>query len=161
MLTGSGQKARSRLLHCTLGAHGHTRLPVWKAGANSFMSLQLNMVNPTSRLRVEAGASARNAVGVAGRGCWKKRRPLCNGADRDCNITPPRKRADFQRVVRDERTRRTFTGGNQQMNAEQSACASSGKANTWEQIDWPNVNARSAGCKRVSSRQLRKAAGAR
>jgi hypothetical protein len=112
MLTGSGQKARSRLFHCTHGTHGYSRLPVWHAGANSFVSLQLNITNPTFRLRVEAGASARNADGMAGRGCWKKQRPLCNGADRDCNIVPPCKQADFQRVVRDERTRRTFTGGN-------------------------------------------------
>ena len=81
-------------------------------GAKSSMSSQSNIANPTSRLRVEAGASARNADGMAGKGCWKKRRPLCNGADRDCNIVPPCKRADFQRVVRDERTRRTFMGGN-------------------------------------------------
>jgi hypothetical protein len=83
-----------------------------EAGAKSFVSWQPNIANPTSRLRVKAGASARNADGMAGRGCWKKRRPLCNGADRGCNMTPPCKRADFQRVVRDERTGRTFTGGN-------------------------------------------------
>ncbi len=112
MLTGSGQKARNRLFHCKHGTHGHSRLPVWYAGANSFVSLETNIVNPTFRLGCGAGASARNADGMAGRGCWKKRRPLCNGADRGCNITPPCKRADFQRVVRDEITRRTFTGGN-------------------------------------------------
>ncbi|SRR6266480_2812002 len=83
-----------------------------EAGADSFMSSQSNIANPTSRLRVKAGASARNADGVAGRGCWRKRRPFCNGTDRSCNITPPCKRADFQRVVRDERAGRTFTGGN-------------------------------------------------
>ena len=81
-------------------------------GAKSSMSSQSNIANPTSRLRVEAGVAARNAEEMAGKGCWKKRRPLCNGADRDCNIVLPCKRADFQRVVRDERTRRTFTGGN-------------------------------------------------
>jgi hypothetical protein len=112
MLSGSGQKARSWLLHRTYGAHGHKQLPVWKAGVNSFVSLQSNIVNPTFRLPVEAGASARNADGVAGRGYWKKPRPFCNGADRSCNITPPCKRADFQLVVRDERTGRTFVGGN-------------------------------------------------
>jgi len=112
MLIGSGQKARSRLFRCTFGTHGHSRLPVWTAGANSFVSLELNIINPTFRLRVKAGASARNADGMAGMGCWRKRRPFCNGADRDCNIVLPCKRADFQRVVRDERTRRTFTGGN-------------------------------------------------
>jgi hypothetical protein len=54
----------------------------------------------------------RHAVGEAGRGCWKKRMPLCNGADRDCNIIPLRKQADFQLVVVDERTYRIFVGGN-------------------------------------------------
>ena len=93
-------------------AHTDRRTAGVYAGANSFVSSQPNIVNPTFRLRVKAGASVRNADGMAGRGCWKKRRPLCNGADRGCNITPPCKRADFQRVVRDERTRRTFTGGN-------------------------------------------------
>jgi len=111
-LTGSGQKASSRLLHHRLGAHGQIRLPVCEAGTKSFVSSQRNRLNPTPRLGFEAGASARNADGVAGKGYWKKPRPLCNGADRSCNITPPCKRADFQLVVRDERTGRTFTGGN-------------------------------------------------
>jgi len=34
--------------------------------------------------------------------------PSRNGADRGCNITPPRKRADFQLVVTDEKASRTF-----------------------------------------------------
>jgi hypothetical protein len=112
MLIGSSQNRQcSRLSHRTRGTHGHSRLPVWKAGANSFVSFKPNIVNPTSRLGTEAGASARIADGVTGRGGWRKRRPLCNGADRGCNIIPPCKRADFQLVVRDERTIRTFTGG--------------------------------------------------
>jgi hypothetical protein len=113
MLTGSGQNRQcSRLFPRTLGAHGHSRLPVWKAGTDSFMSLKPNIVNPTFRPGCGAGAYVRNADGMAGRGDWKKRKPFCNGADRDCNIIPPCKRADFQLVVRDERTRRTFIGGN-------------------------------------------------
>jgi hypothetical protein len=64
-LTGSGQKARSWLLLRTQGARGQTQLPVCEAGVNSFVSLQPNMINPTFRLRVEAGASARNADGVS------------------------------------------------------------------------------------------------
>jgi hypothetical protein len=111
-LTGSSQKARSWLLQRTHGAHGQEQLPVWEAGVNSFVSSQLNIKNPTLRLPVEAGASARNADGVAGRGYRKKRMPLCNGVDRSCNITPPCKRADFRLVVRDERTGRIFVGGN-------------------------------------------------
>jgi len=83
-----------------------------EAGANSSMSWPPNIVNPTFRLPVEAGASARNAQGMAGSGCWRKQRPFCNGTDRDCNIVPPCKRADFQRVVRDETAGRTFTGEN-------------------------------------------------
>jgi hypothetical protein len=112
MLTGFGQKARSWLLQRTHGAHGPIQLPVLQAGVNSFVSLQSNIVNPALRLPVEAGASARNADGVTGRGYWRKPMPLCNGADRSCNITPPCKRADFQLVVRDERAGRTFAGGN-------------------------------------------------
>jgi len=83
-----------------------------EAGAKSFLSLQPNIVNPTFRLRVKAGASARKADGMAGRGCWRKRRPFCNGTDRSCKITPPCKRADFHLVVRDEKTGRTCAGGN-------------------------------------------------
>lgn len=94
------------------GAHGQKQAAGVEAGAKPFVSLQPNIVNPTSRLRVKAGASARNADGMAGRGCWRKRRPFCNGTDRSCNITPPCKRADFQRVVRDETAGRTFAGGN-------------------------------------------------
>lgn len=113
MLTGSSQNwQRSRLFPPKLGAHGHSRLLVWKAGAKSFVSLKPNIVNPASRLGSEAGASARNAVGMSGTGDWRKPMPFCNGADRGCNITPPCKRADFQLVVRDERTGRTFIGGN-------------------------------------------------
>ena len=43
MLTGSGQKARSRWFRCTHGTHGQSRLPVWKVEANSFVSLQPNI----------------------------------------------------------------------------------------------------------------------
>ena len=78
------------------------------------MSLHPKIVNPSSRPAVLrwAGEPARDADGVAGRGGRKKRMPFCNGVDRGCNIAPPRKRADFRLVTRDERTNRTFTGGN-------------------------------------------------
>ena len=73
-----------------------------------------------SRSREGAGVPVRDADGAAGRGCWRKQRPLCNGADRrgaergaelDA-ITPLRKQAHFQLVVRDERDGRTALGGN-------------------------------------------------
>lgn len=106
------KRQRSRRLRLTTEAHGHLRLPVYVAGANSFVSLQSNLVNPTFRPGSGAGAAARNADGMAGRGDWRKRTPFRNGADRSCNLTPPRKRADFQLVARDEKARGTFTGGN-------------------------------------------------
>jgi hypothetical protein len=80
-------------------------------GADSFVSSERNMVNPSSRL-TEAGVIARCAAGMPGRGCWKKQTPFSNRTDRSCNITSPCKRADFQRVTRDERTGKTFVGGN-------------------------------------------------
>lgn len=109
-LTGSSQKACSRLPHRDLG-HTNMMTAGVSTGTNSFVSSERNMVNPSSRLS-EAGGIARCAAGMPGRGCWKKRMPFCNGTDRSCNITPPCKRADFQPVMRDERTGRTFTGGN-------------------------------------------------
>jgi hypothetical protein len=45
------------------------------------------------------------------------------------------------------------------MNVEQSACASSGKRTHGNRLTGSNVNVRSAGCKRVSSRQHGKALG--
>lgn len=85
------------------------RLPVEKAGTNSFVSLDSNMVSLTPRLN-KAGRSARRAVGMAGIGCWRKRTPLGNRADRSNAL--PRKRAEFQRVIGNERTGKTFKGGN-------------------------------------------------
>ena len=109
-LTGSSQKARSRLPHADLG-HTNIMTAGAKTGTNSFVSSERNMVNPSSRL-VEAGVIARCAAGMPGRGCWKKPRPFYNGTDRSWNIAPPCKRADFQPVMRDEKTGKTFVGGN-------------------------------------------------
>ena len=36
------------------------------------------------------------------------------------------------------------------MNVAQAACAPSGQAPDWDQIDWTTLNARCGGCKRVS-----------
>ena len=110
MLTGSSQKACSRLPHLDLG---HTNITTAGAGtgANSFVSSERNVVIPSSRL-VEAGVIARCATGMPGMGCWKKRTSFCNETNRGCNIAPPCKRADFQSVMRDEKTGKTSVGGN-------------------------------------------------
>ena len=90
--------------------HADTTAAGGEAGTNSFVSLDSNMVSLTSRL-LKAGCSARSAVEVAGIGCWRKRTPLCNGVDRSQRALP-RKRADFQRVMGNERTGKTVKGGN-------------------------------------------------
>jgi hypothetical protein len=109
-LTGSSQKARSRLPHEDLG-HTNSMTAGVETGTNSFVSSERNRINPSSRL-VEAGVIARCAAGMPGRGCWKKRTSFCNETNRGCNIAPPCRRADFQPVMRDERTGKTFVGGN-------------------------------------------------
>jgi hypothetical protein len=70
-LTGSSQKARSRLPHGDLG-HTNSMTAGATTGTNSFVSSERNRINPSSRL-IEAGVIARCAAGVPGRGCWKKR----------------------------------------------------------------------------------------
>lgn len=89
--------------------HADTTAAGGEAGTNSFVSLNSNMVSLTPR-PFRAGCSARRAVGMAGRGCWRKRMPLGNRADR--SIASPRKRADFQRVIGNERAGKTIQGGN-------------------------------------------------
>lgn len=96
--------------------HTDTKTAGVLAGTNPLVSSTRNSVSPISRLRKEAGVPARAVVGVAGKGGWRKRRPVCNGSDRRCagngNIALSRKRAHFQLVVRDERDCRTVFGGN-------------------------------------------------
>jgi hypothetical protein len=50
---------------------------------------------------------ARIADRLAGRGCWKKQRPFCNGTDRKRQL-PCDKQADFQQVMNDEKAGRTI-----------------------------------------------------
>jgi len=83
-----------------------------QAGTKSLVSFKRNKVSPMSRPFTGAGVAVRHAVEAAGKGGWRKRMPLCNGADRSCDITPLRKQADFQQVVVDEKTYRIFEGGN-------------------------------------------------
>jgi hypothetical protein len=156
MLTGSSQnRQRSRLL---LRSMEHTDIPDCRCerqGLNHSCHWQSEHVNPTSRLGLPRQARPQGTLtGMAGRGCWKKRRPFCNGADRSCNIT---RRASGLTSSGSFVTRELAEPSQEekQMNVEQSACASSGKARSWEQLTGPNVNAKSEGCKRVSSRQHR------
>lgn len=102
------KRRRSRLL-CGKQSTRTSTAAGGEAGAKSFVSLDSNMANLTSRLW-KAGRSARRAVGMAGRGCWRKRTPSCNRTDR--SHAPPRKRADFQRVINNERIGKTNQGGN-------------------------------------------------
>lgn len=112
MLSGSGQQvSRSAAPQRTRSTRTFKTAGV-SAEATPLVSSMRNTVNPMSRSHEGAGALARAAVGIAGKGSWRKRTPPCNGADRRCNITLPRKRAHFQSVVRDEKDCRTTLGGN-------------------------------------------------
>ena len=71
-LTGSDQNGMQS--GAPFQVWGHTdkrRLPVYRTGANSFVSSQSNTVNPALRL-LEAGVPARGAVAMAGRGTLEK-----------------------------------------------------------------------------------------
>ena len=54
----------------------------------------------------------------------KKRMPRCNGGDRDCNIIPTRKRADFRMVIHCETRYRTCRMGKGQKMSRQMNGAS-------------------------------------
>ncbi len=85
------------------------------AGTPPLVSSTRNTVNPMARFREGAGVPVRDADEAAGRGDWKKQRPLGNRVDRrgaDLGAsTLLRKQAHFQLVVRDERAGRTVLGG--------------------------------------------------
>ena len=78
-----------------------------KAGAKSVLSLNQNMTTPLGSPENRGKCLARVADRFAGRGCWKKQRPLCNGADRKRQLLCD-KQADFQQVMKDERAGRTI-----------------------------------------------------
>ena len=83
-----------------------------KAGAKSFVLLKRNVVNPTSRPIGGQVVPQGRLLGWRAKERWSKPKPFGNRTDRGWNITPPRKRADFQQVVRHENASRTFAGGN-------------------------------------------------
>jgi len=76
------------------------------------MLLEPNVVNPTSRPIRGQVAPQGWPKGWRAEERWRKQTPFGNWTDRGWNITPPRKRADFQQVVRHENVGRTFAGGN-------------------------------------------------
>jgi hypothetical protein len=78
-----------------------------KAGAKSILSLKQNMETPLASPGNRGKRLARVAERFAGRGCWKKRRPLCNGADRKRQLLCD-KQADFQQVMKGEKAGRTI-----------------------------------------------------
>lgn len=78
-----------------------------KAGAKSVLSLNQNMETPLVSLGIRGRRLARDVDGLAGRGCWKKQRPPCNGADRKRQLLCG-KQADFQQVMKGERAGRTI-----------------------------------------------------
>jgi hypothetical protein len=98
----------SQVLQRKYGVHGYRRLSAWEAGTSSSVLFVRNRISPIFRPQW-VSASARNADGIAGQGYWKKQTLPSNRVDRSHSL--PRKRADFQWVVDDERAGRTCAGG--------------------------------------------------
>jgi len=111
-LTGSDQKVCHGLTLFRLGSHGQIIVAGVEAGTDSFSVIRIEHGKPDTLPFSEGRRAARFAAGVSGRGCWRKQTPPCNWADTGCNITRPRKRADFRLVNRHETAGRTTTGGN-------------------------------------------------
>ena len=90
-------------------ATGHTDIQTAgvKAGAKSFLSLNQNMETPLAFPVTLGKRLARVADRFAGRGCWKKQKPFCNGTDRKRQLLCD-KQADFQQVMKGEKAGRTI-----------------------------------------------------
>ena len=85
--TGSNQKRYA--VGCPNDTVGHTdkKTAGVVQGLNHHTLRNIDELNPPPR-RDAAGVSVRAAVGVSGKGGWKKRTPSCNGRDRGCKDRP-------------------------------------------------------------------------
>jgi CDGSH-type Zn-finger protein len=90
-------------------ATGHTDIQTAgaKAGAKLVLSLNQNMETPLVSQENRGKRLARVADRFAGKGCWKKQKPFCDGADRKRQLLCD-KQADFQQVMKDEKAGRTI-----------------------------------------------------
>jgi hypothetical protein len=91
----------------TLTGHTDIQTAGAKARAKSILSLNQNMVTPLASPVNRGKRLARGADRFAGRGCWKKQRPFCNGTDRKWQLLCDMQ-ADFQQVMKDEKAGRTI-----------------------------------------------------
>jgi len=118
-LIGWSQKVKQSVDLRTLTGHTDIRTAGVKAGAKSFVSLNQNMVTPQASTGNRGKRLVRVADRFAGRGCWKKQRPFCNGADRKWQLLCE-KQADFQQVMKGEKAGRTIVWGNRKRTWEKS-----------------------------------------
>jgi hypothetical protein len=63
-----------------------------------------NVVSPSVPIRSVEGDPRGSTGGRVGKGGRSKRRPVCNGSDRGSSFAPPRKGADFRRVLNHEKS---------------------------------------------------------
>lgn len=103
MLTGSGQNGKRIRSGGRAYPDEDVKPPVERHHLNLKMSLMRNVVSPYFRL-ARGRQVARQTDGNAGKGCWKKRRPICNGSDKGSKFALTRKSADFRRVSNDEKS---------------------------------------------------------
>ena len=90
----------------TFTGHTDIRTAGAKAGAKSVLSLNQNVGTPQASPEDRGKRLVRVADRFAGRGCWKKQRPFCNGTDRKRQLLCDTQ-ADFQQFMKDEKAGRT------------------------------------------------------
>ena len=87
VLTSLNQKVRGWLFPFHMGTHGQeSRRGI--VGTYAIASTTRNTVSPY-HCHVSGKPTVRKAGGGAGRRCWSKRRPFCNGADRAADAERP------------------------------------------------------------------------
>lgn len=91
------QKVQGWIFLLHLGMRCHKTLGVF-AEPTLLVLLIWNSETPYFRLALQGRPTARDAVGSAGLGGWKKRMPGCNGLDRGLNVPPPETVAHVQLV---------------------------------------------------------------
>jgi hypothetical protein len=93
--TGLYPKGKQSVNLLLAGVTRTSVLPVDRQILTHSLLLTWNMVSPYLS-RKSGKRTARQAYGGAGIGLWKKQMPFCNETDRNLNVIPLRKQADFR-----------------------------------------------------------------
>ena len=105
LLSGSAKRHAAKSFPAVLGMHGCRAAGVCP-GTNPFLFETQNMVNPMASSN-RGKLAARRADESAGKGSWRKQRPVCNGLDRSlvapCESRPTSSRLCIARLLEEPR----------------------------------------------------------